>query len=64
MGTLSAGPAVVTGSTSGFGLAYARASQRRRHIVITAMGRSADIGKERKAIESDFKVKAIPRRRT
>ena len=60
MGTLSGRTAVVTGSTSGIGLAYARAfASAGANIVINGMGDPADIEKERKAIESDFKVKAI-----
>lgn len=60
MGTLSGRTAVVTGSTSGIGLAYARAfAGAGANIVINGMGDPADIEKERKSIESDFKVKAI-----
>src|SRR3978361_2310075 len=60
MGTLTGKTAVVTGSTSGIGLAYARAfAGAGANIVINGMGAAADIEKERAAIESDFKVKAI-----
>ena len=60
MGTLTGKTAVVTGSTSGIGLAYARAfAGAGANIVINGMGAPADIEKERAAIESDFKVKAI-----
>src|SRR3979490_1463472 len=84
MGTLTGKTAVVTGSTSGIGLAYARAfAGARANIVLHGMGppprtRSArgvagpgkncfrtagappaDIEKERAAIETDFKVKAV-----
>ena len=60
MGTLSGKTAVVTGSTSGIGLAYARAfAGAGANIVINGMGAPADIEKERTAIETDFKVKCI-----
>ncbi len=60
MGTLTGKTAVVTGSTSGIGLAYARAfASAGANIVINGMGAPADIEKERSAIETDFKVKAI-----
>jgi len=59
MGTLTGKTAVVTGSTSGIGLAYARAfAGAGANIVLNGMGAPADIEKERAAIESDFKVKA------
>src|ERR1700761_9573864 len=61
MGKLSGKPAVVTGSTSGIGLAYARAfASEGANIVLNGMGAAADIEKERAAIESDYKVKAGP----
>ncbi len=60
MGILTGKTAVVTGSTSGIGLAYARAfAGAGANIVINGMGVPADIEKERAAIETDFKVKAI-----
>ncbi len=60
MGTLTGKTAVVTGSTSGIGLAYARAfAGAGANIVINGMGAPADIEKERAAIETDFKVKAV-----
>ncbi|MBB6308710.1 3-hydroxybutyrate dehydrogenase [Xanthobacter tagetidis] len=50
--------AVVTGSTSGIGLAYARAfAKEGANIVINGLGDAAAIEKERAAIESDFGVK-------
>src|ERR1700749_1399587 len=60
MGTLTGKTAVVTGSTSGIGLEYARAfASAGANIVINGMGAPADIEKERSAIETDFKVKAV-----
>src|SRR3977135_1239386 len=60
MGTLTGKTAVVTGSTSGIGLAYARAfASAGANIVLNGMGAPADIEKERAAIETDFKVKAL-----
>src|SRR5258708_21829029 len=60
MGILTGKTAVVTGSTSGIGLAYARAfAGAGANIVINGMGAPADIEKERSAIETDFKVKAV-----
>jgi 3-hydroxybutyrate dehydrogenase len=57
---LSGKTAVVTGSTSGIGLAYARAfASAGANIVLNGMGQPADIEKERSAIESEFKVKAV-----
>src|SRR5262252_3081516 len=59
-GILSGKTAVVTGSTSGIGLAYARAfASAGANIVLNGMGAPADIEKERAGIESDFKVKAV-----
>src|SRR6201986_3246693 len=60
MGTLSGKNAVVTGSTSGIGLAIARAfAGAGANVVINGFGAPADIEKERSAIENDFKVKAV-----
>src|SRR5689334_21444171 len=60
MANLKGKVAVVTGSTSGIGLAYARAfAGAGANIVLNGMGAPADIEKERAAIESDFGVKAI-----
>jgi len=60
MGSLSGKNAVVTGSTSGIGLAYARAfASAGANVVINGFGSPEDIEKERSKIESDFKVKAI-----
>ena len=60
MATLTGKTAVVTGSTSGIGLAYARAfASAGANIVLNGMGAPADIEKERSAIEADFKVKAV-----
>src|SRR5229473_4639956 len=60
MGTLTGKTAVVTGSTSGIGLAYARTfASAGANIVLNGMGAPADIEKERSSIEKDFKVKAV-----
>jgi 3-hydroxybutyrate dehydrogenase len=60
MTNLNGKTAVVTGSTSGIGLAYARAfAGAGANVVINGFGAAADIEKERAAIESEFKVRAI-----
>ena len=60
MGSLTGKNAVVTGSTSGIGLAYARAfAGAGANVVINGFGAAADIEKERARIEADFKVKAV-----
>jgi 3-hydroxybutyrate dehydrogenase len=52
--------AVVTGSTSGIGLAIARAmAAEGANVLINGFGKPEDIEKERAAIESQFGVKAI-----
>jgi 3-hydroxybutyrate dehydrogenase len=64
MGILKGKVAVVTGSTSGIGLAYARAFAGAGANIVLGMGAPADVEKERFAIESDFEVKASIRPRT
>src|ERR1700751_3837502 len=60
MGTLTGKTAVVTGSTSGIGLAIARGfAGAGANVVINGFGAPADIEKERSGIETDFKVKAV-----
>ncbi|MDB5656988.1 MAG: 3-hydroxybutyrate dehydrogenase, partial [Tardiphaga sp.] len=60
MANLTGKVAVVTGSTSGIGLAYARAfAGAGANIVLNGMGTPEDIEKERSAIEKDFGVMAI-----
>src|SRR5262249_44754796 len=52
--------ALVTGSTSGIGLAIARAfAAQGANVTINGFGDKAAIEKERAGIEKDFKVKAI-----
>ena len=52
--------ALVTGSTSGIGLAIARALAREgANVMINGMGEAASIETERAAIEKDFGVKAF-----
>src|SRR5665647_2399782 len=59
MGTLTGKTAVVTGSTSGIGLAYARAfAGAGANIVLNGMGAPEDIEKERSGIEAEFTFKA------
>jgi 3-hydroxybutyrate dehydrogenase len=52
--------AVVTGSTSGIGLAIARAMAKEgANVLINGFGKAEDIEKERAGIEADFGAKAI-----
>ncbi len=52
--------ALVTGSTSGIGLAYAKAlAGAGANVVINGFGKPEDIEKERSAIEHDFGVAAL-----
>lgn len=61
MGILNGKRAVVTGSTSGIGLACARTfAGAGANVVINGMGAPGDIEKERAAIERDFTVRALP----
>ncbi len=58
--TLKSRNAVITGSTSGIGLAIARAlAKEGANVVINGLGDAAEIEKTRTAIESDFGVKAL-----
>ncbi|KQP94729.1 MULTISPECIES: 3-hydroxybutyrate dehydrogenase [unclassified Methylobacterium] len=57
---LTSKTAVVTGSTSGIGLAYARAfAKEGANVVINGFGKPEDIEKERAGIEAEFGVKAV-----
>ena len=57
--TLKSKTAVITGSTSGIGLAVARAlAKEGANVVINGFGKPEDIEKERAAIESEFAVTA------
>jgi 3-hydroxybutyrate dehydrogenase len=52
--------AVVTGSTSGIGLAYARAlAKEGANVLLNGFGEASAIEKERAGIESEFRVKAV-----
>ena len=58
--SLQSKTAVVTGSTSGIGLAIARAlAAEGANVMINGFGKPEDIEKERAGIEADFKVKAL-----
>ncbi|MDI3567525.1 3-hydroxybutyrate dehydrogenase [Bradyrhizobium sp. Arg816] len=60
MSILKGKTAVVTGSTSGIGLACARAfAAAGANIVLNGMGAPTDVEKECSAIESEFAVRAI-----
>src|SRR5688572_19653730 len=57
--SLKSRSAVVTGSTSGIGLAIARAlAAEGANVVINGFGKADEIEAERKKIEADFGVKA------
>ncbi|MGX1098012.1 3-hydroxybutyrate dehydrogenase [Amorphus sp. MBR-141] len=59
-GMLKGKTAVITGSTSGIGLGYARAmAEKGANIVINGFGEAEAIEKERAAIETEFNVKCL-----
>jgi len=58
--TLRSKSAVVTGSTSGIGLAIARAlAQEGANVLLNGFGEPGDIERERTGIEAEFGVKAV-----
>jgi 3-hydroxybutyrate dehydrogenase len=58
--TLAKRSALVTGSTSGIGLAMAKAlAKEGAHVVLNGFGDAAEIEKTRSGIESEFKVTAL-----
>ena len=60
MVALNGKTAVITGSTTGIGLAMARALARAgANTVLNGLGPTDEIEKERKRIEADFGVKSI-----
>jgi 3-hydroxybutyrate dehydrogenase len=60
MTILKSKTAIVTGSTSGIGLACARAfAAAGANVVLNGLGAPADVEKERSALEREFAVKAI-----
>src|SRR6202046_4112761 len=60
MSMLKGKSALVTGSTSGIGLGYARAlAEQGANVTINGFGDAAAIEKERSGIEKDFGVKGV-----
>ena len=58
--SLQSKSAVVTGSTSGIGLAYAKAlAAEGANVVINGFGDAAEIEQIRAGLESEFKIKAV-----
>jgi 3-hydroxybutyrate dehydrogenase len=58
--TLANKAAVITGSTSGIGLAYAKAlAAEGVNVMINGFGDAAEIEAERAGLEAEFKVKAV-----